>query len=39
VYSLAVGKAPKSDTAKELMGFEGISKDAIVMKIREILGK
>jgi transketolase len=38
VYSLAVKKMPKSGTAEDLLQFEGISKDAIVGKAKEVLG-
>jgi transketolase len=39
VYPLAVGKMPKSGTKDELLQFEEISKDAIVKKVRKIIGK
>jgi transketolase len=37
VYCLAVRKMPKSGKPTELLDYEGISKDAIIKKIREIL--
>jgi len=37
VYCLAVRKMPKSGKPAELLDYEGISKDAIIKKIREIL--
>jgi len=36
-YSLAVGKKPKSGMPEELLDYEGISKNAIVRKIIDIL--
>jgi transketolase len=37
VYSLAVRKMPKSGKPQELLDFEGISRAAIIRKIRELL--
>jgi transketolase len=37
VYSLAVGKIPKSGKPEELLEFEGISKAAIIKKVKELL--
>ena len=37
VYSLAVGKIPKSGKPRELLSYEGISKDAIVSAVHRIL--
>jgi len=38
VYSLAVTKKPKSGSPEELLNYEDISREAIVKKVREILG-
>jgi transketolase len=38
VHNLAVTKMPKSGTPRELLRFEEISRDAIVRKLRAILG-
>lgn len=38
VHMLAVTKTPRSGTPQELLDFEGISKDAIVKKVRELIG-
>lgn len=38
VYSLAVNKLPKTGKPEELLAFEEIDKDAIVKKVKEILG-
>ncbi|MBE0426537.1 MAG: transketolase [Nitrospirae bacterium] len=37
VYSLAVRKMPKSGKPEELLDYEGISKDAIIQKIKELI--
>ena len=37
VYSLAVGKIPKSGKPSELLDYEEISKTAIVKKVKEVL--
>jgi transketolase len=37
VYSLAVTKMPKSGKPDELLDYEGISKSAIIQKIKEII--
>jgi transketolase len=37
VYSLAVGKMPKSGTPDELLDYEGISQRSIVEKVRKLL--
>jgi transketolase len=37
VYSLAVRKMPKSGKPDELLDYEGISKQAIVKKVKEIV--
>ncbi len=37
IYSLAVRKMPKSGKPDELLDYEGISKDAIINKIKELL--
>jgi transketolase len=37
VHPLAVGKIPRSGKSEELLEFEGISKAAIVKKVKEIL--
>lgn len=37
VYSLAVRKMPRSGKPQELLDYEGISRDAIVRKVKEIL--
>jgi transketolase len=39
VYSLAVRKMPKSGKPKELLDYEEISRNAIVKKVREIIGQ
>jgi len=38
VYSLAVTKKPKGGSPKELLDYEGISRRAIVRKVKEVLG-
>jgi transketolase len=38
VYILAVQKMPKSGSPEELLQFQGISKDSIVKKVKEIMG-
>lgn len=38
VYILAVQKMPKSVSLEELLQFQGISKDGIVKKVKEIMG-
>ena len=38
VYCLAVTKKPKSGSPEELLNYEDISREAIVKKVREILG-
>ena len=38
VYSLAVTKKPKSGAPAELLDFEEISRNAIVRKVKEVLG-
>ena len=37
VYSLAVRKTPKSGKSTELLDYEGISKNAIISKVRSLL--
>ena len=37
VYSLAVGRKPRSGKPKELLDYEGISHKAIVSKVKEII--
>ena len=37
IYSLAVDKIPRSGTSDELFDFEGISCDAVVKKIKELI--
>ncbi len=37
VHSLSVMKMPKSGTPEELLDYEGISKDAIIKKVKEII--
>lgn len=39
VYSLAVRKRPKSGRPEELLDFEEISSEAIVRKIKEVVGR
>jgi transketolase len=38
VYSLAVQKMPKSGKPAELLDYEQISKDAIILKVKELAG-
>ncbi len=38
VHCLAVAKKPKSGSPEELLDYEGISRGAIVNKVKEILG-
>lgn len=37
VHSLSVMKVPKSGTPQELLAYEGISKEAIIKKVKEIM--
>ncbi len=39
VHKLAAGKIPKSGTTEELLAFEGISKNDIVRKVKELVQK
>jgi transketolase len=38
VHCLAVTKKPKSGSPEELLDFEGISRGAVVNKVKEVLG-
>ena len=37
IHSLAVRKMPKSGKPEELLDYEGISKKAIIQKVKELL--
>lgn len=39
LHSLAVGKMPKSGAPEKLLQFEEISKEAIVKKVKEVIGQ